>query len=92
MKKPNMRTKNYLDWPDVRRYLEKEKEFDRDKIWDFFMRGDLHNGCFVTLCLEEIINPEEKNPKAVMWFAQKLFDIWPEAVGKYGDIELYVWW
>jgi len=94
MNKPTVKTKKHLDWIEVSRYLQDRKEFNNDKLWKFFCGcSDFHNGCYVTLNLEEICAPEEKRDEAIVWFVKTLFEEWPDAADKqWGDISLWVWW
>ncbi len=89
MKKPRIRTRQYLDWVEIRPYLtSKYPELKLEKALGLLAdRGNFHNGCFVSLeDREDMYEPE------VEALAKAVFKEWPQAVDKYNAIELWIWW
>jgi hypothetical protein len=89
MKRPAIKTKRYLDWIEVRSYLAKKYpglKMDLGKLFD-----DIHNGCFKSVERPDPEEPDMFDPEMTK-FAEALFEEFPDAVGHYDDIEIYIWW
>ncbi len=89
--KPKVKTKKYLDWVELRPYLQKKHpELKLDKVLHLLAEyGDFCNGCF-----KSVENPEGNEG---MWeppieaLAAVLFKEFPDAA-EGDEIELYIWW
>jgi hypothetical protein len=93
MKKPQVHTVKYLDWQELRRYLEKKHpKLKLEKLvglWADY--GDFCNGTFVSVERPDPEAPGISEPE-IEAFAAVVFDEFPEAVDHYDTIEVKVWW
>ncbi len=88
MVKPKVRTKKFLDWVELRPFLEK-KGIKLDKVLGLISEyGDFHNGCDVPL---ERPSPSMYEPP-VQKLAELLFEEFPDAVDGDDTITLHIWW
>jgi hypothetical protein len=87
--KPKVSTRKYLDWVDLKPYLQKKHpKLKLDKCIGLFAEhGDFHNGCFIPIEQDPgQYEPEIEDLTAV------IFKEFPDAVQADGTIDLYIWW
>ena len=87
MRKPKVRTKKFLDWVELKPYLQ-ENEIKVDKVVGLVAEhGDFHNGCDIPFEMgESIYEPP------VQKMVELLFERFPDAVDDDDTITIHFWW
>ena len=88
MKKPELKTLQYLNWFKVEKYLKEYCEgFVRDDWWNYMCEQDLRNWSYCSISLDSAHHHKKESVVKTAEFLCREFDLNPE-----GSVVFWVCW